>query len=126
VKRVENVFDNLYIDKAKGLILGYKDTVITEIVRGDIYPPQKYYESGGLYANSAGGSNYGTGGSTARFTLLNNNLYTVDHYQLKLFNVSQPRDPKYLNTIHLGGGIETIFPYNNKLFIGSTTGMHIY
>jgi hypothetical protein len=45
---------------------------------------------------------------------------------LKLFNVSNPRDPQYLNSINLGGGIETIFPYGNKLFIGSTNGMHIY
>ena len=127
VKRVENVFDNQYIDKARGLILGYKDTVITEVVTGDIYPNQYYnYDSAASFAASTGGSNYGTGGSTARFTLMNSNLYTVDHYQLKLFNVSNPRDPQYLNSINLGGGIETIFPHNNKLFIGSTTGMHIY
>ena len=128
VKRVENVFDNQYVDKARGLILGYKDTVITE-VENDFYDHRYYqdYASPTLNAESAGGkSSYGTGGSTARFTLMNSSLYTVDHFQLKLFNVSNPRDPQYLNSINLGGGIETIFPYGNKLFIGSTNGMHIY
>src|SRR5690606_11985836 len=35
--------------------------------------------------------------------------------------------PEFVRDIPLGGwGIETIFPFDNKLFIGSTTGMHIY
>jgi hypothetical protein len=128
VKRVEDVFDNQYIDQAKGVILGYKDTVITEVVRGDENPEMYYdYASGGPIPSSTGGNPvYGTGGSTARFTLMNSNLYTVSHYQLKLFNVSQASNPQYISTVNLGGGIETIFPYENKLFIGSTTGMHIY
>lgn len=127
VRRVENVFDNQYVDKAKGLILGYKDTVITEVIRDNFYAEKNYQNDGaGFLANSTANPSYGTGGSTARFTLMNSNLYTVDHYQLKLFNVSNPGDPKYLSSINLGGGIETIFPYENKLFIGSTTGMHIY
>ncbi|NEU07364.1 hypothetical protein GZH53_03470 [Flavihumibacter sp. R14] len=127
VKRVENVFDNQYIDQARGLILGYKDTVITEVVRGDVYPAGYYeYDAGTPVSNSTGKQVYGTGGSTARFTLMNNNLYTVSQHQLKLFNVSQADNPRYSSTVDLGGGIETIFPYDNKLFIGSTTGMHIY
>ena len=125
VKRVENVFDNQYLDQAKGIVLGYKDTVITEVITGDTNPAGRW---GGGLEYSAGGGNpvYGTGGSTARFTLMNNNLYTVSHHQLKLFNVAQASNPRYTSTVNLGGGIETIFPYENKLFIGSTTGMHIY
>ena len=128
VKRVENVFDNHYIDQAKGIILGYKDTVITAIDRGDPGPTfyENYYGLSPIAASTRGGNTYGTGGSTARFTLMNNNLYTVSHHQLKLFNVSQPNNPRYTSTVNLGSGIETIFPYDNKLFIGSTTGMHIY
>ena len=127
VKRVENVFDNQYLDEAKGIILGYKDTVITEVVRGEVDPGKYYeYDTHSPIPSNTGGPVYGTGGSTARFTLMNSNLYTVSHYQLKLFNVSQANNPQYTSTVNLGGGIETIFPYENKLFIGSTTGMHIY
>ena len=125
VRRLENVFESQYVDKGKGLILGYKDTVITEVIR-DNYDTRHYYQNDAMAASAGGNPSYGTGGSTARFTLMNSNLYTVDHFQLKLFNVSKPDEPKYISSINLGGGIETIFPYDNKLFIGSTTGMHIY
>ncbi len=128
VKRVENVFDHQYVDKAKGMIIGYKDTLVTEITTSEIQDVRK--ENLAFFSNqmnaSTGGQSYGTGGSMARFTLMNNNLYTVTTNSLKLFNVSTPKEPVYVNTITLGGGIETIFPYQNKLFIGSTTGMHIY
>lgn len=125
VKRVENVFENHYVDQTKGLILGYRDTVITEVVSGS-YPGNIYYDAASPNANSTGGESYGTGGSTARFTLMNDHLYTVDHYSLKLFNTSIPKEPTFITKINLGWGIETIFPYQDKLFIGSTTGMHIY
>jgi hypothetical protein len=126
VRRVENVFEKYYIDKAKGLIVGYKDTVITQVINDQSGLLHNETTTGGLKASSSGNAAYGTGGSTARFTLMNSNLYAVDSYSLKLFNVSDPSDPKYSSTINLGWGIETIFPYENKLFIGSTTGMHIY
>jgi hypothetical protein len=126
VRRVENVFEKYYIDKAKGLIVGYKDTVITQVINDQSGLLYNETTTGGLKASSSGNAAYGTGGSTARFTLMNSNLYAVDSYSLKLFNVSDPSDPKYSSTINLGWGIETIFPYENKLFIGSTTGMHIY
>lgn len=126
IKRVEDVFENLYVNKEKGLVLGYKDTVITYS-----YTNENQYYTNEMYAYSnsfSGGakSSYGTGGSTAKFTLLNNSLYTVDNYSLKTFNVVNEKNPEFVNKTNLGFGIETIFPYNDKLFIGSTTGMHIY
>jgi hypothetical protein len=74
----------------------------------------------------SGGQSYGQGGSMARFTLLGGHLYTVDDYDLRVFSVEEPTDPQYLKNINLGWGIETIFPFKGKLFIGSMTGMHIY
>ncbi len=129
-KRVENVFDSQYINKAKGLIQGYKDTVITEVISKEIIDHRRTdlitFDGFGSAAAAFASQSYGTGGSMARFTLMNSSLYTVTTNSLKLFNVSSPKDPVFVNTINLGGGIETIFPYQNKLFIGSTTGMHIY
>jgi hypothetical protein len=88
------------------------------------------FSSGGKSAssaapNAAGGSN-GQGGSMARFALHSNFLYTVGDNNLHLFNISTPTQPKDFATVQIGWGIETIFPYQNKLFIGSTTGMYIY
>lgn len=76
-------------------------------------------------ASPGGGSN-GTGGSMARFTLYDKFLYAVSNSEMKLFNVQQPAKPALSSTVKMGGGIETIFPYKDKLFIGSQTGMLIY
>ena len=73
-----------------------------------------------------GNGTSGTGGSMARFTLYDKYLYAVTMSEMKLFNVQQPAQPALSNTINMGWGIETIFPYKDKLFIGSQTGMLIY
>ncbi|MCD8539857.1 MAG: hypothetical protein LRY55_08890, partial [Leadbetterella sp.] len=68
----------------------------------------------------------GQGGSMARFTLYDNFLYTISESDLTVFNISNPARPDSTTKLNLGWGIETIFPYEDKLFIGSNTGMYIY
>lgn len=68
----------------------------------------------------------GVGGSMARFTLLNNYLYTVTDNDLNVFNIAAPENPVFTNSIQFGWGIETIYPFKNNLFIGSQTGMFIF
>jgi hypothetical protein len=68
----------------------------------------------------------GVGGSMARFALYDNYLYTVTEQDLKLFNISTLSEPVHQLDVAIGWGIETIFPYTDKLFIGSQTGMFIY
>jgi hypothetical protein len=68
----------------------------------------------------------GTGGSMARFTIVNNHLYTVGLSNLDVFDISNPVDPQRGNTIYAGWAIETIYPFKDKLFLGSQTGMFIY
>lgn len=67
----------------------------------------------------------GVGGSMARFTLVSDYLYTVDNSSLRTFNISKLDNPILSNTTAFGWGIETIFPYKDKLFLGSTTGLFI-
>ncbi len=135
VKREEDVFPNLYSNEETGTIVTYKDTLISSTdpnmmwsswgrpaFRSDFMA----MESLASYSGKAGGQSYGQGGSMARFTLLGGHLYTVDDYDLRVFSVEEPTDPQYLKNINLGWGIETIFPFKGKLFIGSMTGMHIY
>ena len=71
-------------------------------------------------------SPYGVGGSMARFTIVNERLYTVGNSDLQVFNISNTADPIYSNKKNMGWGIETIYPFMNRLFIGSQTGMFIY
>lgn len=130
VKRVENVFEHMFTDMARNTILTFKDTVITsesEIMWGWTGRPGVWMT---LDSSSPSRSNdsqsYGQGGSMARFTLMSEHLYAVDEYSLRVFDVGQKDEPKHLKNVNLGWGIETIFPFQEKLFIGSNTGMHIY
>jgi hypothetical protein len=68
----------------------------------------------------------GVGGSFARFTVVNDYLYVVDQTSLKSYLVSNPENPQLKHTNQLGWGIETIFPYKDKLFVGSNAGMFIF
>ena len=77
-------------------------------------------------ADMAPSANNGVGGSMARFAIMDNYLYTVSNSTMKVFDISQAQQPRQVNSVKLGLNIETIFPYNNMLFIGSRTGMHIY
>ena len=68
----------------------------------------------------------GLNGSMSRFALKNDYLYTVSHSDLKVFGLQNPDRPQQLNTVEIGWGIETIYPFKENLFIGSNTGMFIF
>ena len=76
--------------------------------------------------SSASASPIGVGGSMARFTIMSDRLYTVGYSNLDVFNIVNANDPKPANRLNIGWNIETIYPFKNKLFIGSMTGMFIY
>lgn len=80
--------------------------------------------SGSNNLNQISGS--GVGGSMAQFTIMGNYLYTVDYKSLNVFLISDPGNPELLETINLGIGIETIYPENDHLFIGTQNGVQIY
>jgi hypothetical protein len=72
------------------------------------------------------GPNVGTGGSTARFTIAGNYLYVVDNQSLRVFDIKNPINPIFTKKVNLLTVVETIFPYNNNLLIGTQTGMYIF
>lgn len=79
--------------------------------------------------NSSGGA-IGMGGSFAKFQINNNALYTVENFELNVFNISNPTQTFFDKSIYmtqwLGGGVfETLFKQKEFLFIGSTNGMYI-
>lgn len=83
-----------------------------------------------LYGNcsksSESAAQTGAGGSTARFTISGNYLYVVDHSSLKTFSIANPENPVLKSKTEIGINIETIFPYQDKLFIGSSFSMYIF
>ena len=127
INRVKDVFTHMYRHDT-GQIITFKDTVITtENPRwemGGFWPMRSDMSFTGNL--SAASKSYGTGGSMARFTLMDGHLFAVDESTMRVFDVQNAADPKFIKPINLGWGIETIFPFQNKLFIGSNRGMHIY
>ncbi len=80
----------------------------------------------GFLSLKSSSSPVGISGSLARFALLNDYMYSVSNDSLRVVNVSSNANPFIVNAINLGWGIETVFPFKDKLFIGSNTGMFIY
>jgi len=77
-------------------------------------------------ASAAAPSNTGVGGSLTKFTIIGNYIYAVSSYTLYTIDVSNPAKPVNIGRTPLGFDIETIYPYKNRLFIGSRTGLYIY
>lgn len=72
------------------------------------------------------GGGSGRGGSLARFTIVKDNLYVVDNSNLKVFNITDPKDPVFVNNSPIDAFAETIFPFGEHLLIGTRTGMFVY
>lgn len=140
-KVIEGVFPNRYWEggftaDSSMVIVNWllRDTTISiDCNSNRMYP---VYSTGVFYvednaASTSGAavsiSPVGKGGSMARFTLLNERLYAVNNSSLDVFNVTAANDPVYTKNVMVANNIiQTIFPYKNNLFIGSSVGMFIY
>lgn len=137
---IDNVFPYRYYGGAlfgtsAGNIIGdwiKKDTTVTGSCERSI-PDYLLYQTGGprFFSASSGSplsstSPIGVGGSMARFSIVNDYMYTVSTNSLDVFNISTPETPVKSSKVNLNWGIETIYPFGNNLFIGSNTGMFIY
>ncbi|SHL78837.1 LVIVD repeat-containing protein [Hymenobacter psychrotolerans] len=68
----------------------------------------------------------GKGGSLARFAILGQTLYTVDEQSLRTFSLGNPTQPAPGTRIQLQFGVETIYPKDHYLFLGTQRGMYIF
>lgn len=140
-KRVPNAFPNFGNDGQGRILVAYDSEEVTEEVNCDEQSTMGFNNQfrrvqqganngGGVSASVAGAGReaIGIGGSMARFAINGQNLYVVDNQDMHVFDISNTEDPNRVNkvTIGWGWGVETVFPYGNKLFIGSNTGMYIY
>ncbi|MFK8105029.1 MAG: LVIVD repeat-containing protein [Saprospiraceae bacterium] len=127
IKRVENAFPPDYIDPAKGVLTHYKQEEVTQVVNCQEYYSLSIGVNPVFDANGGGrAGGDGIGGSFARFTLVGDYLYTVSDRDISVFDLQDFKCPVQANTLSIGFGIETIFPYDGRLFVGSTMGMNIY
>ena len=72
------------------------------------------------------GSGIGTGGSMARFGIKGNVLYVMEQYKLDILNIANKINPVKSSEMNLGWNVETMFLTENRLYLGTTTGMVIY
>ena len=85
-----------------------------------------YSDSGVAPGGAFDSSSVSQGGSTAKFATSGTNLYVIDQFSLHTYDISIEKEIRFLNTITLNTQqLETIFPFGNYLFLGSTSGVHI-
>lgn len=75
-----------------------------------------------LSPSTSGG---GKSGSLTTFAVTGSYMYALDANKLKVYNVSDAKNPVLKNEVSLGYEIETIFSYEGNLFIGASDGVFI-
>ena len=143
--RVRNAFRELlppmgYVDQAcattrpeNTVVVGWQYVNIPPPATSTTSPGWGWWDRAVLF-NSAGapssaaapGNLTGKSGSLARFTILNQMLYTVDNQSLHLFDLRTPSSPVAGAKVELAFGVETIFPHDHYLFLGTQRGMYIF
>ncbi len=144
VGRLQNIFpevvpegDRWYpyamVEKSKGVIIDWEVKQITEerepgsswggwIFRGEFMFAAMSDKAGGNWSAGAG-----TGGSMARFMLNNDFLYLIAHpWMLKSVDIEKADKMSVIDSVNVPRTMETLFKLEDKLFIGTTTGMLIY
>jgi len=71
-------------------------------------------------------SDTGASGSYARFIVNGNFLYVIDDQRIKTYDLSDPVVPAQVDLKEVGTEIESLFRLDNRLFIGSGSGLYIY
>ena len=121
------------VDPEKGVVIDWEIKKIRQEIEYQYYPNyiRFGYAESDSYAASPGmqgqaGNSFGIGGSMARFGLYNDYLYAVDNATLYTFNIKTPEKPADIGKQNIGWDIETMFIYDNHMFLGTRSGMQIF
>jgi hypothetical protein len=120
------------VDNKKGVIIDWEVKTVTEerepgtVLGGGIYRGDFTFLAAADAANKwSTGS--GTGGSMARFMLNNDFLYLIAHpWMLKTVDVEEAETMSVIDSVSVPRNMETLFKIEEKLFVGTTTGLLIY
>lgn len=128
------------VDSKKGVVIGWQVKTVKsemEIQPEPIYPVGWYYRneayytdglkdfSSGIASTGSASPTFGKGGSMARFGLYDNYLYVLDRSSVFTFNVENDNAPVKIGSQGLQWNVETMFIYDDHMFIGTTDGMII-
>lgn len=132
-------------DPEKGVVVGWKLETITEVVEnGDVMDgfvdlrwdnnmfieeqderfdeQMRFGVEGGTTRNASSG---GKSGSMAGFVIAHGHLYTINGSEIDVFDISNPT-PVKVNSVQSDRQLETLHPFGENLFVGTTNGMLIY
>lgn len=118
------------IDPSQGVVTGWTvekthDAVLANRGMGVMEDLAVPISGGGAnFTTSNFASGTGMAGSTARFAIVDHILYTIEDWQLGVFDIQEGM--VHLNDIGLTRMAETAFPAEGYLYIGTTSGMLIY
>lgn len=150
--RQENVFpygswhDGLWADPDKGIAVDWIEKEVVEQVEcgrnGFNFLPQNMFtmddaldlgapvlaSNSRLEASAPSSSELttGTGGSFARFAITGNHLYAVTFSDMIIFDISDLASPQEVNRLSIGWDVETIWPKDDRMYIGTRSGMIVY
>jgi len=144
--RQQDAFYLLGFTPGLGYISEYKQTEVTEQIscadenwnnpwfkRGGVFFAQadaaaslSSFASPGAVSQNSAAVAAGIASSYARFGLVDDYLYTVDNSMLRSWSIQNPSCPARLDSMYAGWNIETIFPWKDRLFLGSQTGVFIF
>ncbi len=116
--------------KSDSVIVGWKTVTRTEDV--DEYSGGWFWNWGWLKGDVEtlmmdGSGSTGVNGSMSRFALYQNYLYSVMNSQMTIFELDKDTVPvKVTENFYVSWNVETIFSYEDKMFLGTPTGMSIY
>ena len=111
--------------KKKGIIVGWELKERTE----EYERPSSWWSGNKEFMQDAGPGNSsitGKNGSMSRFGLYQDYLYTVVNNYMSIFNLSGETPEKAVENEYIGRDVETIFSYEDKMFMGTPSGLLIY
>jgi hypothetical protein len=126
-------YNGASIDASKGYVIGWdqRDTTISQECNSNgIYPVMSYKSEGVLMdMTSPGASGFtpptGVSGSLTRFNNAGDYLYCIESSKLLSFNISSLK-PVKSSEVDINWNMETIYSFNDNLFIGTSNGVLIY
>lgn len=114
-------------DRADAVIVGWELKERTEEI--------EQYRGGWLWwgsesdlmtSTNSGGSTVGVSGSMSRFALYKDNLYAVIENYMSIFDLTGAEPTKAVENIYIGWDVETLFSYEDNMFMGTPRGLLIY
>lgn len=115
---------NGYAADSSQVIVGWikKDTTVEE--RTSAFPGYCANCLSFTSADTKAASATGTAGSMAAMVLINDYLYAItERHNVGIVNVSNSAAPSKAGSMFAGYDLQTIYPFKDKLFLGSASGM---